>query len=361
MMGIRVRAERDSELMEAPYEIYGARNSQNKGFSAQRGQPKSTHIEKLISLIPVPYYLGWLLLAAAFLSISYLVLMLFEKSFRHIDAFLIISAIIALEGTAISWAHDRIKSFEDVLINIVELPKAVIIESYEKQEAEIFNDIRMVIFATIFIIFVHISGIDYHAVSFNSSISDVLFKSGYYFAVYLEGAGLYILIMTAWSVHKIGKLPLKVNALFSDFHAVGVLYSKFTILAASVYVMWGFFHMIVPPQFSSLQMILWFSGFAVLLFAYFILPQYSIHRMMTSTKREKIEMFSSQMRAALDESLETPTKENASYLTDMLSVQNQLNQMCEWPFGNYEILHIALIIVIPLIVVLLEILFGIIK
>jgi hypothetical protein len=358
---VKIRAERDGELMEAPYEIYGAGDSRIKGLLSQKWQSKSTHLEKLVSLIPVPYYIGWLLFAAAFLSISYLVLMLFERSFRYIDVFLIISAIIALEGTAISWAHNRIKSFEDVLANIVELPKSVIIESYEKQEADIFNDTRLAVFATLFIIFVHVTGIDYHAISFDSSISNVIFKSGYYFAVYIEGAGLYILIMTAWSVHKIGTLPLKVNALFSDFHAVGILYSKFTILAASVYVVWGFFHMIVPPQFSSLQMILWFSGFAVLLFAYFILPQYSIHRMMTSTKKEKIEMFSSRMRAALDESFGAPTKENASYLTDMLSVQNQLNQMCEWPFGNYEILHIALIIIIPLIVILLEILFGFIK
>lgn len=241
------------------------------------------------------------------------------------------------------------------------LPREVIIRSFEKQEAEIFNDKKMIIFAIVFIIFVHISGIDYHAISFNSSISDIFFKFGYYFAVYIEGAGLYILIMTAWTVHRIGKLPLQVSALFSDFHAVGMLYSKFTIYAASAYIMWGIFHMIVPPQFSSLQMILWFSSFAILLFAYFILPQVSVHRMMTSTKKEKIEMFSSQMSAALEEPFRVPNKENASYLKDMLSVQNQLNQMCDWPFGTYEILQIVLILIIPLIVVLLEIFLGIIK
>lgn len=336
-------------------------SSRDDGHLAPKEQSKKTHLEKLISLIPVPYYLGWSLFAAAFLSISYLVLMLFEKSFRYIDVFWIISVIIALEGTAINWAHNRLKSFENIIINIVELPEEVIIKSYEKQEADIFNDKRLIIFAIIFIIFIHVSGIDYHAISFNSSISDAIFNFGYYFAVYIEAAGLYIMIMTAWTVHKIGTLPLQVNTLFSDFHAIGILYSKFTILAAMVYVMWGFFHMIVPPQFSSLQMILWFLGFAVLLFAYFILPQYSIHRMMTSTKKEKIEMFSSRLRAALDESFGTPTEENAAYLRDMLSVQNQLNQMCEWPFGNYEILNITLIIVIPLVIVLIEVAFRIIK
>ncbi len=326
-----------------------------------KGKSNETHLDRLISLIPLPYYLGWFFFSFAFILVSSLILLLFEKTFRYIDAFLIISVIIALEGTIISWAHNKIKSFEDILIRIVDLPKGIIIDASRKQEEDIFNDKGIIIFAIFFIILVHITDIDYHDVSFNSIISIYIFKLGYYLAVYLEGAGLYILIMTALTVHKIGVLPLRIDALYSDFHAIGVLYSKFTICAASVYVIWGFFHIIVPPQFSSLQMILWFLGFAFLLFAYFILPQYSIHRMMTSTKKEKVELFSSQLRAAMDESFEVPTDDNVSHLKDIFLVQDKLNQMSEWPFGTYEILYITLIIIIPLIIILLEIALGIIK
>ncbi|MFZ2472240.1 MAG: hypothetical protein WAW52_09910 [Methanothrix sp.] len=251
--------------------------------------------------------------------------------------------------------------FENILISIVDLPKEAIVEACRKQEADIFNDRERILFAVFFIIFVHITGIDYHAVSFESSITYILFKFLYYSAVYLEGAGLYILIMTAFAVHKIGALPLRIDALYSDFHAIGLLYSKFTICAACVYVIWGFFHIIVPPQFSSLQMILWFVSFAFLLFAYFILPQYSIHNMMRSTKKEKIERLSSQLGAAMDGSFEVPTDQNISNLKDIFIVQDNLNQMCEWPFGTCEILYIVLIIIIPFVIVLLEIALGIIK
>ncbi len=326
-----------------------------------KGQSNKTHIEMLVSSIPIPYYLGWPLVSFALLLISTLILMLFEKTFQHIEAFLIISVIIALEGTIISWAHNKIESFEDILISVVDLPKEAIVETCRKQEADIFNDKEMILFAIIFILFVHITGIDYHAVSFDSSISFFIFKFTYYLAVYLEGAGLYILIMTAFAVHKIGVLPLRIDALYSDFHAIGLLYSKFTICAASVYVIWGFFHIIVPPQFSSLQMILWFLSFAFLLFAYFILPQYSIHRMMISTKKEKIERFSSQLRAAMDGSFEVPTDQNILHLKDIFIVQDKLNQMCEWPFGTNELLYITLIIIIPFVIVLLEIALGIIE
>jgi len=335
-------------------------SSQDEAFSTPKARSKKMHLEKIISLIPVPYYFGWPSFAAAFLAISCLVLMQFETSMEYIGIFIIISVIIALEGTAINWALIRLDSFEEILFKIVDLPKQAIIKSYEEQEAEIFNDKRMIIFALILIVFLHASGIDYHAVSFNSSVSDIMLKIEYYFAAYIMGVGLYIMAMTARTIHKIGTLPLRVNALYSDYHAVGILYSKFTILAASVYIMWGFFHMVVPPQFSSLQIILWFLFFAVLLFAYFILPQYSIHQMMASTKKEKMEMFSSQLRAALDESA-TIRGENALHLRDMLLVQNSLAQMSEWPFGTYEILSVALVIIIPLIVVSLEVMLGIIK
>ncbi len=341
-----------------PNGIYDAEHS--RGLSAE-GQSRKTHLEKLISLIPAPYYFGWLIFASAFLLLSCVVLALFEGSFRYADAFLIISIIVVLEGTAINWAHNRVRSFGGILVSVVEMPKEAMIRSCEKHEAVIFDDKRLILSAFVFMAFVHFSGIDYHAITFNSDVSNIIFNIGYYFAVYLEGAGLYVMVMTALTVYRIGLLPVQVEAAFSDFHAIGILYSEFTLYAASVYVIWGFFHMIVPPRFSSLQMIFWFLGFAILLFVYFLLPQYNIHLMMTSAKKEKIDMLSSQLRAALDESFEVPTKENASYLKDMLSVQNQLNQMCEWPFGNHEILYLAMIIVIPLVVVLLEIVFGFIK
>ena len=240
-------------------------------------------------------------------------------------------------------------------------PADDVIKAWQRQAGEIFDDRKMFFFSIAFIIFVHMAGIDYHLVSFNSYLSFLFFKLGYYFAVYLEGAGLYILILTALTVYKIGEYPLRIDALYSDFHLIGVLYSKFTICAAVVYVMWGFFHIIVPPQFSSVQMMLWFFSFAFLLFAYFLLPQYRIHRMMISTKKEKMELFSSQLRAAMDGSLEFPTKENANHLKDIFIVQDKLNQMSEWPFGCQEILYIVLVILIPLVVVLLEIALGIIK
>jgi hypothetical protein len=176
------------------------------------------------------------------------------------------------------------------------------------------------------------------------------------------GASLYTLIATAFMVYKMGKLPLRVSVLLSkNIQFKGVLYSKFTLCAACVYLIWGFFHMSTPSGLSTLQSKLWFSSFAVLLCAYFILPQYSLHQMMIETKKEKLGMFSSRLKDKAEEAIRNPTKENASILKNMLDIQCQLDEMCKWPFGYYEILHIVLIVIIPLIVVALEIKFGVIK
>ena len=89
--------------------------------------------------------------------------------------------------------------------------------------------------------------------------------------------------------------------------------------------------------------------------------QYSLTEAMFLVEKEKMEIFSSQLRAALDESADNPTGESALHLGDMLSVQNSLDQMSEWPFGIYEVLYVTIIIIVPLIVVLLEAILGIIN
>jgi len=329
------------------------------GSSSEFNNINQMHLVRLTSMIPGPYYTAWPLISAAIFLVSLFILLRFERSLMYLDAFCIISAITAMEGMIISWAYNKWDAFQGILLGIVDLPKEKIIELSRRQASEIFNNQRMIAFALLFILFVHLIGIDHHELSFSSDLSYLAFKSAYYLAVYLEGAGLYILFMTALAVHNIGLLPLRLDALYSDFHSIGTIYSQFTICAAMVYIVWGFFQIVVPPQFSSLQTIIWFSGFALVLFAYFLLPQYSIHKMMISTKKERFELFSSQLKAAMDGPFEVPTDENVSRLRDLFLVQDKLNKMSEWPFGWRELLYIAVVILIPLILIMLEIALGI--
>jgi hypothetical protein len=323
--------------------------------------PDFLHLERIISIIPVPYYWGWMILGGLFFLFSLLLLLFFEQSLAYVCVSLILSILIALQGILITWALKKIRLFRDILLESVDLPKEEIFNWYEKNYAIITNHKRMIISGFLLIVLIHVLGIDNQGFSFQSFPSYIFIKFEYYFASYITGLGLYALIMMAIMVHKISYLPLNVNVFLSNIQDIGILYSKFTICAAVIYSTWGVFHRLVPLRFSSLEMTLWFVFFGMFLIIYFIMPQYSIHKIIVKTKKEKAAIFSSQLRTTLAGTFNNPTSSDVTYLKDMLVIQHQLDAISEWPFSSYEVLHIALIVVIPFIVVALEVLMGILR
>jgi hypothetical protein len=321
-----------------------------------------THLERAISILPLPYYWAAAALGALSFFISIVIMALLEGSFAHIALYFLLSILIALQIVIVAWAHGKIINLKSIFIDIIELPESEVIRWHEGQEALIFNDKRMT-YAGVFITIIAVTlGLDNFGLASQPYTSYVFVNVYYYLAHYIMGAGLYVWIATALMVYDLGRLPLRINVLISkNIRLKGVLYSKFTLCAASVYVVWGIFHLSTPLKLSTLPSIIWFSSFAILLCAYFVIPQYSIHQLIVQTKKKKLKIFSACLREKAEDALCYPTKENASILRIMLDVQCQLDEMCEWPFGSYEVLHIALIVIIPIIVVLLEIMFGVVK
>lgn len=321
-----------------------------------------THLERAISSFPLPYYWAGAIVGALFFLISIIIMAYLEKSFGNIVSFFFLSTLIAQQIIVVNWAHEKIENLKDIFISMVELPADEVARWHASQESDIFNDKGMILVGVLITIIAIKLGLDQFGLSSQSYQSYTFLKIYYYVAHYIMGAGLYVWIATALMIYKMGKLPLRIDVLISkNIRFKGVLYSKFTLCAASVYVVWGLFHLSTPQKLSTLPALLWFSSFAILLCAYFVLPQYSIHQMMIKTKKEKLYIFSAYFKDKAEEALLNPTKENALRLKNMLDIQCQLDEMCEWPFGSYEVLHIVLIIIIPIIVVMLEIIFGIIK
>jgi hypothetical protein len=340
----------------------GAMKHYHHLFRAESQKFHETHLERILSLAPFPYYWTWSIIGFMFFLISTFISLFYEKSLTFVYVFLVLSILLACQGTVITWAHNKMILFRDTFIEIVDEDHFEIADKYEKQLRIIFNDRGMFISAIALIALAHVTKIDYHEFSFHSIFTNTFINLFYYLTVYILGAGLYVMIMTAWGVHRIGHYSLHVSALFTTtIRSLGILYSKFTILACIIYIIWGIFHALVPPKFSSLQLVIWFGSFAILLIAYFVLPQYSIHQMMVRIKTEKIKTFSPLLRCAAVAAFQSPIDENVSTLKVLLDTQHQIDKMSDWPFSFYEILHIALLITIPLIVVTLEVLLGVVK
>jgi hypothetical protein len=320
------------------------------------------HLARIVGLIPVSYYWSAAILGLIFFSISFVITMFLEKEPILVIPTIFLSILLAQQITVIIWAQKQTELLKNNLINFIELPKDEAMKWFDGQESNIFNDKRMILSGISMNILIHFIGLDRFGFSFNSIYSGFSFIASFYIVHYLVGAGSYALVATAWMMHKFSQLPLNINIILSrNIQFKGLLYSKLTICAASIYIMWGLFFLSTPTKLSSIDSIIWFSSFALLLIAYFVLPQYSVHQIITKIKREKLQVFQAELGAKADDTLRNPTKENAACLGNMLDVQQKLEDMSQWPFGSYEVLHIAIIIIIPLVVVALEILFGIIK
>ena len=347
--------------MGKPYP-YSGTGSRIEESSKKKGKSQPLYLERFVSFVPVPYYWGWVIFAGIIFLSTSVVLLHFENSFSYILSFFILSIMIAQQPTIVIWTHKKMELFIDYLLDIIELPEGDLIKWYEGQMAIVFNEKRMFAMGVFYSIFSHFVDIDQFGFTFKSFYSQAVFEMDYFFMHFFTGVGLYVLLYTALMVYRIGKLPMNINVLFSkNLQIKGSLYSKFTICAASVYAISGCFSLSTPAKLNTLWKISVYSFFAVLLLAYFILPQYSIHQMIMKTKREKLEMFSKRLMSKAEEVFSNPNKNNISCLRNFLDIENQLDEMCVWPFGSYEILHIALIVTIPFMVVLLEIIFGIIK
>ena len=330
--------------------------------AAVSSKDRKMHLERILSIISFPYHYGGIILGIASFLISFAILLFFEKTYPLIWIFLMLSALISLQSVGVIWARNKMKLFEDTFINIVEWPKEDMKKLYGRQVAIIFDDKKMIIAGICAVIIAYIIayvlGADHYGFPFQGFLN-IFFKTIYYLAIYTMGIGLYVMIMTASAVHKIGSLPLTANVLFSnDIQAIGILYSEFTVYAATIYITWVIFLILTPLKLPTHERTIGFLISAALLCTYFVLPQHGIHEMMVRTKREKTYTFSSQLRAVANDTFKDPNDVNVLSLTDLLDIQYRLDEMSEWPFSFYEILHIALITIIPLIVLSLELLHG---
>jgi len=319
---------------------------------------KKTHLERIASIVPHPYYWSYLAVGTILFLISLFIIIIFEKNNQHLESFLILSILISFQCTVIYWAHLKFIQLSDVIVEMIDLPREMTWKWFSQQETAMFNDKMMILTGIAITIMAHFFQLDHFGFKFNFDVLNFIIKFYYYIAHYIMGSGLYLLIATALVLYRMSRLPLDTNILLSkNIRFKGTIYSKFTICATIIYLLWGLFHLTTPVRLSAYVSMAWFSSFAIILLAYFIIPQYIIYRIIMKTKEEKLNLFFIQMKKKSAEAFENHSLERLSNLNDMLSVKDRLDESCAWPFGLYEIIHILLIIIIPLMVVLFELIY----
>jgi hypothetical protein len=71
-----------------------------------------THLERLLLLIPAPYYLAGAIIGAIIFISTSIIIVWFENNLDYIWPCFVLSTLVALQSTVVFWAHKKIILFK---------------------------------------------------------------------------------------------------------------------------------------------------------------------------------------------------------------------------------------------------------
>jgi len=170
---------------------------------------------------------------------------------------------------------------------------------------------------------------------------------------FMGGAMLSVMFGITRFLWKFGQEKCLKILLFSDptanITSVGNLLGKMAIYLMVVYFITVL--SMIPVKIDTVSMILAFV-FAIVVVAFFIIPQIKIHDIMVKSKYKRISTLSPIVEQALEALHLEPTKENARHIQHLFDIHRGLNEVDEWPFNHRLLLSVVGSIVVPLIVCL---------
>lgn len=324
-----------------------------------------THQERIVSRIPLPYPLAWLILGELVFLIHFLTVQFYEASTRLILGSITLSILIFLQGSVIVWASRQLENFYTVFSCFVCLSKEDRMKWYNEQMQSVFNN-KISFFSGLTVglgILLTVNLNPSWPSWFTSPITKISFNFLLAIAAYLMGAAFYVAIMTGVFIINISKLPLKISIYQhpnTSVTAIGYMFVKFAFATVIVYSLWVV-AMLCSPLVKTLAdsiILFWVLFYGLFTLLYFIIPQYKVHDLMAKEKHEKIRKFSSRLDDAMEMVTENPTAKNIVRLRQLLEIQHQLNEMQHWPFDMRSFLYVLSAVIIPLVVVAINCIFG---
>lgn len=188
----------------------------------------------------------------------------------------------------------------------------------------------------------------------------------FYYRLSYLALGFFFLGVALWAQLQVTLLPIeltrkKLKVSINQFagnglQALGSSYLKMS-MAISVSFILIVMTAIAAPFENNMIVLIWLGIAALLIFAFFLLPQVGIHRVMVSEKTNRMAGFTQHLEETMDKTLKDPSAENMQRLKELFEVQNHLKGMNEWPFDLTSIWQLLTALIIPIILAAIEILF----
>jgi hypothetical protein len=157
--------------------------------------------------------------------------------------------------------------------------------------------------------------------------------------------------------HQLSNFKINVQLFAVGNDSVMALGNVFLRISLAITADYGLFVIsdIVGGLYNSQIIIFWNMVAVLFILAFFVVPQYRIHKLMVQEKHIRLKAFSTYLEASVNECLHQPSKEKLDHLKGLFELKEHLSQMHEWSFRTRSISQLISVLLIPLLLVILEV------
>ncbi|MBS1978820.1 MAG: hypothetical protein JST46_15720 [Bacteroidetes bacterium] len=324
-------------------------------MSESPGLEVRSYPERLFGWISLPYWLSifvaWELVFAA----DYFLGRSFQES-THLAEFGCLIVFFALVGSTIIYCSRVLVQLHRDLLAFIEDDHATFTVWYQQQLKLAYEGPWPIGFGLVFAVLESLTAGRVIA-SFTPAGSLALFRGVYEFAgFFLLGMGVWALLCVARIPVQLTRYKIRVSLTQLSGHgiqALGVSYFRMSLSIILTFLPLVL-ALIISPLGNNMYVLAWLAAGLALIFAFFLLPQVGIHRIMAMEKTQRLEGFTVHLEEAMQRSLKDPSSANMQHLKELFELQGHLKGMNEWPFDTNTIWQLITALLIPLAIAMLD-------
>lgn len=316
--------------------------------------------ERLFRSIPLPAWLVWLIFWQVLFLIDYLFTWQIENNAAYTIVFASLNLFFASLCIIMMYCSKILIRLFPHLLKFIEEDKQALTLWYTAKLKHSYEGIWPVISGLSISLLVIISIFPL----IDTLTPDINYV--FYYRVSYLALGFFFLGVALWAQLQVTFLPIdltnkKLKVSINQFagnglQALGSSYLKMS-MAISVSFILIVLTSVITPFENNIIVLIWLGVAAILIFAFFLLPQVGIHRVMVNEKTNRMAGFTQHLEETMDRTLKDPSAENMQRLKELFEVQNHLKGMNEWPFDLTSIWQLLTALIIPIILAAIEILF----
>lgn len=316
--------------------------------------------ERIVSWIPLPYWLSTLLIWEALFAIDYILSQQLAITDRHSAEFCCLILFFAFVCIGIVYCSKVLSRLYNDLPIFVDHQPDELFSWYEQKLKTSYGGWLPLLFGVFFAMAEFMTAGKAIRQFTPPESSLFYFRAAYEFVgFFFLGIGLWALInvlLIPISLTKF-KIRVSVNQIAGrGLQALGYAYFRMSLAITATFAPL-IAAAVLSPLLQDWTVLIWLGIGTAAIFGFFLLPQIGIHRIMTNEKQHRLISFSNHLEEALDRSLKEPTSENMQRLKELFELQTHLKQMHEWPFNVNTLWQLMTALLIPIALAILEIFF----